>query len=125
MESNFSCGVDIVSVSRMELAMERSGDRFLRRIFSPEELVRRDDAVWLATRFAAKEAFFKALGRGVAGGVRWKDFSLPETREGVAGARISGRSLALLGGRRVFTSVSATSEVAVAVVCLDGSGDST
>lgn len=115
-------GVDIVSVSRMNLALERSGRRFAERIFTEEELSHQDEPGFLATRFAAKEAFFKALGTGVSGGVRWRDFSLPSHGDGAPSASVSGRSADYLAGRRVFTSVSRTSDIAVAVVFLEGSG---
>ncbi|HYG60838.1 MAG TPA: holo-ACP synthase, partial [Symbiobacteriaceae bacterium] len=70
-------GVDIVEVARISEALERHGDRFLRRVFTPGEIaecwpsepqrVRR-----LAARFAAKEAALKAMGIGLRG-VQWID----------------------------------------------------
>jgi holo-[acyl-carrier protein] synthase len=122
-DNGFACGVDIVSIKRILKAVERSGDRFLERIFSSSELLFRDDTRFLATRFAAKEAFFKALGRGVADGIRWLDFSLPECNGNSLEPVISGKSLEYLMGRTVFTSVSSNETEAVAVVYLEGSGD--
>lgn len=116
------CGVDMVSIARIVKAVERSGQRFLDRIFTDSELSRRDDPAFLATRFAAKEAFFKALGTGLTGGVRWKDFGLPPCEDGMPEAAVNGRSLDLLDGRTVLASVSHTSEMAVAVVFLQGAG---
>jgi holo-[acyl-carrier protein] synthase len=115
-------GVDIVSIPRMRLALERSGRHFAERIFTEEELLGQDEPGFLATRFAAKEAFFKALGTGLSGGVRWHDFSLPTHGDGAPTASVSGRSAVFLAGRSVFTSVSRTSDIAVAVVFLEGSG---
>ncbi len=77
MPADLSQGIDIVSIQRIKKALDRSGHRFLHRIFDAGELELQDDTGFLATRFAAKEAFFKALGTGVSEGVRWHDFVLP------------------------------------------------
>ena len=122
MTARSGFGVDIVSIQRIRLALERSGRRFAERIFTAEELTHADEPGFLATRFAAKEAFFKALGTGVSEGVRWHDFSLPSEGDGAPDAFVNGRSADYLAGRRVFTSVSRTSEIAVAVVFLEESG---
>ena len=114
-----SQGVDIISIGRVEKALDRSGDNFLRRIFDGRELEKRDDSAFLATRFAAKEAFFKALGTGVSDGIRWHDFILPPEDDFRMSPIISGRSRKLLGNRRALTSVSCTETTAVAVVILD------
>ena len=69
---NISSGIDLIEISRIEKALERHGDRFLERIFSVTELERLRSyqarkanphliAAEIAARFAAKEAFFKAL----------------------------------------------------------------
>jgi holo-[acyl-carrier protein] synthase len=118
MLHGFSHGVDTVSISRMGLAVARSGDRFLNRVFTPLELASGGEPGFLASRFAAKEAFFKALGTGLAGGVRWHDFELPPGNDAVPEPSVYGRSLELLAGRRVFASVSRTGSTAVAVVLL-------
>ncbi len=61
-------GVDIVDIERIEQAITRWGERFLRRIFTPQERAdARGRAASLAARFAAKEAAAKALGTGVRG----------------------------------------------------------
>ena len=63
-------GTDIVRVARLAEALDRHGTRFAERILTPEERLRyahtRQKASHLAKRFAAKEAFGKALGTGVA-----------------------------------------------------------
>ncbi|MCH2135699.1 MAG: holo-ACP synthase [Phycisphaerales bacterium] len=71
-------GVDLVEVSRIESMLEKHGDQFLQRVYTPVE--RRDSdaggarrAEHYAARFAAKEAVFKALGTGWSGGVGWQD----------------------------------------------------
>ncbi len=70
-------GIDVVEISRIERALERSGGRFARRVFTPQEIAacepRRRPALHFAVRFAAKEAAMKALGTGWSQGVRWVD----------------------------------------------------
>lgn len=69
-------GVDIVEVERIERAVARHGERFLRRVFSPRELdYCAGRLASLAARFAAKEAVSKALGTGI-GAVRWRDIEV-------------------------------------------------
>ena len=118
MPADLSQGIDIVSIRRIEKALDRSGDSFLRRIFDGRELELQGDAGFLATRFAAKEAFFKAIGTGVSEGVRWHDFILPPPEQLSLTPVISGRSIELLGNRNVLVSVSRTHTTAVAVVFL-------
>ncbi len=117
-------GIDIVSVSRIEKAVQRSGERFLHRIFTSDELLLSTDFGFLATRFAAKEAFFKALGTGISGGIRWHDFALPPESEDLLRPEVSGVSCELLKGRRVLVSVSKTTSTAIAIIVLDGDGES-
>lgn len=118
-----SQGVDIISISRIKKAVQRSGERFLHRIFTSDELLLHTDYGFLATRFAAKEAFFKALGTGISGGVRWHDFSLPPEAEASLRPEVSGVSYGLLEGRRVLVSVSKTISTAVAIIVLEGDGE--
>lgn len=68
-------GIDIIEVARVRGVFERHGDRFLRRIYAPAEIQaeRGNRDQYLAARFAAKEAAFKALGTGWSQGVRWAD----------------------------------------------------
>ncbi len=69
-------GVDIVDVMRMTRAIERHGDRFLEKVFTVEEIKyikgKRRIAETMAGHFAAKEAFIKAMGKGLP----WKDIEV-------------------------------------------------
>ncbi|MEE9285491.1 MAG: holo-ACP synthase, partial [Dehalococcoidia bacterium] len=61
-------GVDIIETHRIRDALERRGERFLRRIYTEAELaLYRDRVPELAARFAGKEATMKALGTGIRG----------------------------------------------------------
>ena len=104
-------GVDICRCSRFE-GKER---RFLERIFSPEELAVSRKNEYLASRFAAKEAFSKALGTGIKG------FSLTEitVREDELGKpyfHLEGKASALASGLSFHLSISHEEEYAVAMV---------
>lgn len=71
-----SVGVDLVEISRVRRALERWGDRFVQRIYTPAEIARcRGRVPELAVRFAAKEAISKALGLGIwwSGGIAWQE----------------------------------------------------
>jgi holo-[acyl-carrier protein] synthase len=71
----YGVGTDIVEVVRIEKALARFGDRFAKRILCESELTRfqghRQKANYLAKRFAAKEAFTKALGTGIHAPANW------------------------------------------------------
>lgn len=123
MIPNSAHGVDIVSIGRVEKALQRSGSSFLHRIFNGRELELREDTGFLATRFAAKEAFFKALGTGVSFGVRWHDFILPPAEQLSLNPVVSGRSKELLGSRNVLVSVSCTETTAAAIVFIQAAGE--
>jgi len=68
-------GVDATEIARIAEAIDRYGDRFLRRVFTDGEIAycqaKRDFASSYAARFAAKEAAMKALGTGHSRGVYW------------------------------------------------------
>lgn len=71
-----SSGIDLVDLERFQQALQRQGERFLQRIFTPRELALfRHHPESLAARFAAKEAVAKALGCGI-GAIRWHDIEV-------------------------------------------------
>jgi len=71
----YGVGTDVVEIARIAKAMERHGERFAKRILCESELARfkahRLPANYLAKRFAAKEAFTKALGTGIKSPANW------------------------------------------------------
>ncbi len=73
-------GIDMVEIGRIQQSMDRFGQRFLDRIFTPAELAyclrKRKAAESLAARFAAKEAGAKALGTGISRGVNWLEIEV-------------------------------------------------
>ena len=118
-------GIDVCSIERMRRALERHGDRFFARICSEAERAdlarRRDRATALAGRFAAKEAFAKALDG--APGVGWHEV---EVRRGASGRptwprarRQRARDRRELGRGRWHVSITHDAGVAAAVVVLE------
>ena len=70
------CGIDLIEIERVEAGIERFGERFLTRFFTPGERADCEDAAFrLAARLAAKEAVAKALGTGI-GSVGWHDIEI-------------------------------------------------
>ena len=114
-----STGVDIIEISRIARTLERYGDRFLRRIYTPGELEYcRGRPSKLASRFAAKEATMKALGTGVRG-VGWKDIEVTRAPSGAPGILLHGRAKARaerLGVLEISVSMSDSQDNAVAFV---------
>lgn len=88
-------GVDLVRVERIREAVDRHGDRFLKRIFTEVELTYCLSSAHkferLAGRFAAKEAASKALGTGLVG-VGWKEFEVTNLPSGKPVIALSGRA---------------------------------
>ena len=129
----FEIGVDIVEVHRIEQAVARWGDRFLRRVFTAAEIEYcAGRAQSLAARFAAKEAVSKALGTGwapqaahEAGWVDWIEIEVVRHNSGEPSLRLHGKafaraqSLGIAGWR---LSMSHTHEHAVAMVLGWGGG---
>ena len=92
-----SVGVDIVELDRIHCAVERHGERFLARIYTPNEIARyRDRLPELAVRFAAKEAVSKALGVGLnhisSHGIRWQEVEVLPDSFGKPAVHLSGRA---------------------------------
>jgi holo-[acyl-carrier protein] synthase len=86
-------GVDFIEIDRVAGVLERYGDRFLRRVFTPSEIAYcRGRAPNLAARFAAKEAVMKSLGTGFRG-VGWRDVEVVRARSGAPSPRLHGRAL--------------------------------
>lgn len=87
-------GNDIIDIRRVEVVIERYGDRFLNRIFTEVERRkserRRLRAASYAKRFAAKEACSKALGTGFSAGVYWRDMGVVNLPSGQPTMALTG-----------------------------------
>lgn len=85
-------GVDIIELARLERAFARFGERFLRRVYTPEERRRYGQRpAELAARFAGKEAVSKVLGTGFAG-VSWTEIEILNDPRGKPTVHLAGRA---------------------------------
>jgi holo-[acyl-carrier protein] synthase len=121
-------GIDTVSIARLEKLIHARGERFLRKIFSAREMAegmkRTRNAPYFAARFAAREAFVKALGTGFAGGISLHDISVGTHGGGRPEMLYSERMEKLLGSRgieRCHLSITHDGDSAQAIVILEGS----
>jgi holo-[acyl-carrier protein] synthase len=119
-------GIDIAEVQRIRQAIERFGERFLRRVFTDEEMRYCDSKAnrieRYAARFAAKEAAMKALGTGWNHGIRWRDVEVRRQRGSRPTILFHGKAAefaARLGAVHVALSLSHTAEQAIAQVILE------
>jgi holo-[acyl-carrier protein] synthase len=111
-------GVDIIEIGRIDRAISRWQDSFLKRIYTRAELERHGNVSSLAARFAAKEAVMKALGTGIRG-VNWKDIEILNNGDGAPAVILYGRALDIsreAGIARFSISLSHSREYAVAFV---------
>ena len=126
-----SVGIDLAEISRIREAIDRYGERFLGRIFTPWEiqycLSKINPASSFAGRFAVKEAVFKAIGTGFAEGVKWTSVEVVNDRRGQPTVRLGRGIVNHIGQRKIVISLSHTREYAVAsaVLISDGSSNST
>ena len=116
-------GIDLVRIERVEAAIGRFGERFLRRVLGPTELAlcqgRGRLAEQVAVRFAAKEAFMKAVGLGLTGGMRWRDIEVIPDPRGKPGLKLSGQAAQASGRAVPHVSLSHEAGLAVATVILE------
>lgn len=95
IEIPLAVGVDLIEIDRLARAIDRWGERFLARIYTPEEIAHcRGRIPELAVRFAAKEAVSKALGVGIwwRGGIGWTEAEVRPNRLGKPEVRLYGRA---------------------------------
>jgi holo-[acyl-carrier protein] synthase len=119
-------GIDIAEVPRIRAAIERHGERFLKRIFTEGEIQycesKANRVERYAARFAAKEAGMKAIGTGWNHGVRWRDIEVARKAGGRPTLVLHGKAAefaAQLGATNIALSLTHTAEQAMAQVILE------
>jgi holo-[acyl-carrier protein] synthase len=122
-------GTDVCSIERVAGVLARHGERFVRRILTPEERGRYertvDKAGHLAKRFAAKEAFSKAIGSGIHPPFRWHSITVgrdPRGKPLILPSAEMAEHLEGLGVVRAHVSLTDDADVAMAFVVLEGRG---
>ena len=120
-------GIDIVELARIKSAYDRWGSQFAERILAREEIdilkKRKEVYSYLGSRFAAKEAFLKALGTGYADGISWHDMKIERAEGGRPNIKVAGRAREILdeiGATNVHLSISHEKKYALAQVILEG-----
>jgi holo-[acyl-carrier protein] synthase len=122
-------GIDNIEIERIDSSIQTHGDHFLNKIFTPLEKEycqsKSTSTARFALRFAAKEAFFKALGTGFTKGVSWHEVEVQNDDAGKPFLNIRGQSLDLLldktGGKstKIHLSLSDTDKQAMAFVIIE------
>ena len=119
-------GIDLAEVPRIRQSIERYGQRFIDRIYTPAEIAyverKANRFERYAARFAAKEAGIKAIGTGWKHGVRWQDFEVVNLPSGRPTLRLHGvaeqRALEM-GVKAIALSLTHTAEHGMAFVVLE------
>ena len=116
-------GIDVISISRIQASLDRHGERFVARVFTPEErtycAARARPAEHFAARFAAKEATLKALG--APEGLSWHEMAVKNGAGGAPELQLTGAALAAaqrLGASDFKLSLSHSENTAVSIVVL-------
>ena len=119
-------GVDLAEVPRIRASIERFGQKFIERIFTPTEIAyverKANRFERYAARFAAKEAGMKAIGTGWKQGVRWQDFEVTNLPSGKPTLRLHGVAAEVahrLQVRSVSLSLTHTAALGMAHVILE------
>lgn len=117
-------GIYIIEVERIARAIERYGEHFLRRIYTDVEREYCDRApatrvLHYAARFAAKEAFSKAIGTGMTNGFRFRECGVINAPTGMPMLVLSGDLAERWAGYRLHLSLSHTQHYAAACVVIE------
>lgn len=118
-------GVDIVLVPRIKAALENTPG-FAQRVLTESELEqmseRKQQANFVAKRFAAKEAVVKSLGQGIRNGISWQDIEISNDSFGAPKVTLTGAALnqmRALGANECLISLSDESDTAIAFAMLN------
>ena len=118
-------GIDIIDVARIKKTTTKD-NRFVEKVYTASEIgycrSKYRPEEHFAARFAAKEAFFKALGTGWRGGMAWTDISVENDALGKPEIRLSGKALEYFKKKKfqgLHLSISHTKDYAVAAVVIE------
>src|SRR5258706_16020589 len=125
----YGVGTDLIEIGRIDKALQRFGERFARRILCEPELKRfrahKQPVAYLAKRFAAKEAFSKALGTGIHAPANWHGVWVVNLKSGKPQLEFTNELQGLLQQKKILRShLSLTDEreIASATVILECEG---
>jgi len=119
-------GVDLAEVPRIKASIERYGEKFIRRVYTPAEIAyverKANKYQRYAARFAAKEAGMKAIGTGWRRGVTWQDFevaNLPSGKPTLLLHGVAADFAGKLGVKNISLSITHTAELGMAHVIFE------
>ena len=108
-------GIDIIDIRRIKKTIDKFGDKFKKRCFSHNEILRSENTIKSSEsytkRYAAKEACAKALGTGLARGVFWKDIEVFNDRYGKPKIKLHNKALKFL--RKINKELNCTIELSL------------
>src|SRR5271154_6827508 len=119
-------GIDVAEVGRIRAVVEAQAERFLKRVYTPEEVAYceqfKNKYERYAGRFAVKEAAMKALGTGWSSGVRWVDVEVVRHASGRPTLTLKGEAKRIadaMGVKNILVTISHTAEQAIAQVIFE------
>jgi holo-[acyl-carrier protein] synthase len=117
-------GIDIIEVSRIKEAIENYGERFLKRVFTENEIkyceeFKENKYVHYSARFSAKEAFSKAIGTGLAQGFKLNSVGIVNNSNGKPEIELLGELKEKWGDFKIFVSLSHINTHSTAVVIIE------
>lgn len=117
-------GTDIIEVERIKESIEKYGERFLKRIYTEDEIQYSEsfhDAKYqhYAARFAAKESFSKAIGTGITKGFKFAEISILNESNGKPFVQLSGNMKEQWGDSKIYISLSHTQGNAISYVLIE------
>ena len=108
-------GIDIIDIRRIKKTIDKFGDKFKKRCFTQNEIIRAEHTIKssesYAKRYAAKEACAKALGTGLARGVFWKDIEVYNNSHGKPKIKLNNKALKFL--RKINNESNSTIELSL------------
>ncbi|MFT6077146.1 MAG: holo-[acyl-carrier protein] synthase [Myxococcota bacterium] len=127
-------GVDIVEISRIKDSIERFGEKFVERVFTKGEILNAEKKAnqnikisYYAKRFAAKEAFSKAIGLGIGRGINFTDIEIINDEKGKPKIKLASNAKSFLQNNlkqhnfKIDVSLSDTKDLAEAFVVVSES----
>ena len=116
-------GIDIIEIDRIREMIERHGDRFVLKIFTDREIEycrsKKIPFQHFAGRYAAKEAFSKAIATGWRGEFRWRDIEVSNNEFGQPSITLYGKLAERIGSDKLLISMSHSDNTVVAFVVIE------
>jgi holo-[acyl-carrier protein] synthase len=125
-------GIDLTSISRIQSMLDKHGEHFIERVFTPAEIEyagrSKKNAQTFAARFAAKEAVLKLLRTGLRDGLKWTEIEITNDHLGAPSVSLSGRALEIASQMGICeVAISITHDqgfAAAAAIAIAGAGSS-